>query len=247
MKIVGVIPARYASTRLQGKPLVDVFGKPLIWWVYQRVVKSQSIDDLIVATEDDRVADVCRKFNMKYLMTSDKHDTPTSRLYETSTKVEGDYFMFISGDEPLIDLDAVNKIALQTRKSEDEVVNAMTKIKRASGVIDYSNIKVVVNTEGYLLYTTRSPIPYPKGGLEFDYMKFVGLGAFSKYALKQFNATERSKLEMIEECDLLRFISQGIKVKMIEVPCESLSVDTQKDLEYVKKIISERGYSIIEE
>ena len=121
------------------------------------------------------------------------------------------------------------------------VVNAMIEIRHAPDVIDSSNIKVVTNTEGYLLYTTRSPLPYPKGGLDFEYMKFVGIGAFSKAALKVFNDTPRSRLEQIEECDLLRFIEKGEKVKMVKVGCESLSVDTVKDLEFVRSKIYSGG------
>ncbi len=241
MTIIGVIPARYGSSRLQGKPLVDISGKPLVWWVYQRALKAKNLDGLVVATEAERVVETCRALNMNCMLTSDKHETPTSRLYEVSTKIDGDYFMFISGDEPLIDVNSIEKIASQAREGTDGVINAMTRIKRSSAVIDYSNIKVTVNENNYLLYTTRSPIPYPKGGLEFDYMKFVGLGAFSRNALKVFNETRRSKLEMIEECDLLRFIAEGIPVKMLEIPDESLSVDTLKDLEYVRNLIADAG------
>ena len=241
MKVIGVIPSRYGSTRLQGKPLVDVLGKPLVWWVYQRALKATGIDEIVVATEDERVIEACNDNGMNCILTSDKHDTPTSRIYEVSTKIEGDYFAFISGDEPLIDIASIEKVIAQAREGVDSVVSSMTRIKSSSAVIDYSNIKVTVNDDGYLLYTTRSPIPYPKGSLDFDYMKFVGICVFSRNALKQFNDTEKSKLEMIEECDLLRFITKGIPVKMVEIFGESLSVDTLKDLEYIRNVISKQG------
>ena len=234
---LGVIPSRYQSSRLPGKPLADICGKPMIWWVYQQARKAGSLDDLIVATDDQRIADVCEKYNMRWIMTSSEHNTPTSRLYEVSTKMQYDYYVLIGGDEPLVESDAVDAIVLEAKKSGMDCVNAMTAIKSASEVIDFTNIKVVINTKGNLLYTTRSPIPFPKGGLDFDYMKFVGLGAFSSKALKRYHETPKSKLERIEECDLLRFIDQEIPVKMIEVTCRNVSVDTLKDLEFVRSLI----------
>ena len=237
MKIIGVIPSRYQSTRLQGKPLEDICGKPMVWWVYERAKTVHGLDDLVVATDDKRIADTCDLYGMKYIITSSSHDTPTSRIYEVSTKIEGDYFVFISGDEPLINTDSIEKIVATARETKADAVNAMIKITHAPEVIDSSNIKVVTNSRGYLLYTTRSPLPYPKGRLDYDYMKFVGIGAFSRQSLKVFHDTPKSKLEQIEECDLMRFIDQDIKVKMVEVTCQSLSVDTAKDLEIVREKI----------
>ena len=234
---LGVIPSRYQSSRLPGKPLADLCGKPMIWWVYQQALKAGSLEDLIVATDDQRIGDACKKYNMKYIMTSPDHNTPTSRLYEVSTKMEYDYYVFIGGDEPLIEPDAIDAVANEAKRSGMDCVNAMTIIKTAPEVIDYTNIKVVTNTKGNLLYTTRSPLPYPKGGLDFDYRKFVGLGAFSSKALKLYHETPKSRLEQIEECDLLRFIDQEMPVRMVEVTCRNVSVDTPKDLEFVRSLI----------
>ena len=130
------------------------------------------------------------------------------------------------------------KAAVETGGS---VTHAMTTIQSASEVIDYANIKVEVNSDGYLLYTTRSPIPYPKGDLDFDYTKFVGVGAFTKEALDFYNKTPKSKLEIIENCDLIRFLDKGIPVKMVDVKCRNLSVDTPKDLTMVVSIIKNHG------
>ncbi len=116
----------------------------------------------------------------------------------------------------------------------------MTKIKTAPEVIDFTNIKVVTSTKGNLLYTTRSPLPFPKGGLDFDYMKFVGIGAFSKEALKVYDATPKSRLERVEECDLIRCLDQDIKVRMVEVTCRNISGDTPKDLEMVRELVREK-------
>lgn len=240
MKIIGIIPARYNSSRFPGKPLADIFGKPMVWWVYQQASKVESLNDLVIATDDQRIADACMQHNMNYIMTSPEHNTPTSRLYEVSMKIKYDYYVFIGGDEPLIEPEAIEAVVKEAINTKADCVNAMTKIKTAPEVIDFTNIKVVTNTKGNLLYTTRSPLPFPKGGLDFDYMKFVGIGAFSARALRLYNETPKSKLEKIEECDLLRFIDQEIPVKMVEVNCRNISVDTPKDLDFVCELINNK-------
>ena len=148
-KIIGVIPCRYNSSRFPGKPLADLCGKPMIWWVYQQAIKVSNVDYLIVATDDNRIAEVCEKYNMNCIMTSCNHDTPTSRLYEVSTKIQGDYYVFIGGDEPLIDPISIEKVINESLNGNYEVINAMTRIKTAPEVIDFTNIKVVTNSEGF--------------------------------------------------------------------------------------------------
>lgn len=241
MRILGVIPSRLQSSRLHEKPLADIAGRPMVWWVYQQAGKAKNIDEVVVATDSERIADVCKQYGMNFVMTSSDHNTPTSRIYEVSTMMDFDYYAFISGDEPLIDPASINIVVGEAKKGEADAVNAMIGIGHAPDVIDFSNIKVVTNSEGYLLYASRSPLPYPKGGLDFEYMKFVGIGAFSKHTLKVFNDAPRSRLEQIEECDLIRLIEKGVKVKMVRVSCESLSVDTMKDLEFVRSKIRPGG------
>ncbi len=240
-KAIAVIPSRYQSSRFPGKPLADICGKPMLWWVYNQAKKVPSLDDVIIATDDTRISKACELYNMKYIMTSIDHNTPTSRLYEVSTKIDSDLYVFVGGDEPLIDSKAINCVVERAKANHYDVTHAMTKIKTAPEVVDFTNIKVVVSTENLLLYTTRSPLPYPKGGLDFDYMKFVGIGAFSKSALSFYNDTPKSKLERIEECDLIRFIDKRVPVEMVEVSCKNVSVDTPKDLQAVISIIENGG------
>ena len=212
----------------------------MIWWVYGNVKKCSLLDDVVVATDDDRILFECKKYNIPVLMTSSAHDTPTSRLYEVSCNLDSDYYTFIGGDEPLVDSKAIDCVISEALNSKNPVTHGMTKIKTAPEVIDFTNIKVTVSTKNYLLYTTRSAIPFPKGGLEFNYMKFVGIGVFSKEALSKYNATPKSELEKIEECDLIRFLELDLKVKMVEVECRNISVDTPKDLEAVIHIIKQK-------
>lgn len=240
MRVVAVIPSRYSSSRFPGKPLVDIFGHPMIWWVYQRILKVKNVDDIVVATDDDRIVEVCNKYGMNVMLTSKEHNTPTSRLYEVSTRIEGDKFVFVGGDEPMINPESIEKVVDVARKEDSFAVNAMTRIKTAPEVIDFTNIKVVVNTDNMLLYTSRSPLPFPKGGLDFEYMKFVGIGVFSREALAFYNETTKTKLETIEECDLLRFVERLKPVKMVYVESNNISIDTPKDLEQAKIIMKEQ-------
>ena len=240
MKALGIIPSRYGSSRFPGKPLADICGKPMLWWVYNQVKKVTDLDDVVIATDDERIAKVCEMCNMKYMMTSSGHNTPTSRMHEVSQKIKSDLYVFVGGDEPLIEPEAISAVVREAKNNNFEVTHAMTKIKSSPEVIDFTNIKVVAGTRGTLLYTTRSPIPFPKGGLDYDYMKFVGIGAFTKKALDFYESTPKSDIERIEECDLLRFIDKGIEVKMVEVNCRNVSVDTPKDLDLVIELMKKK-------
>ena len=152
MKVIGVIPARYASSRFPGKPLADICGKPMVVRVYEQVKKAGNIDDIIVAADSDKIVAACEEYGMNSIMTSTDHVTPTSRIYEVSTKLDYDYYAFISGDEPLIDPESIDLVASEAKKGEADAFNAMIEIERAPDVIDFSNIKVVTNSEGFLLY-----------------------------------------------------------------------------------------------
>lgn len=241
MKILGIIPARYNSTRFPGKPLANICGKPMIWWVYNQVKKTRNLTNVYVATDDERVSAICKKYNLNFIMTSTKHATSTERLFEVSNKINADYFICINGDEPLIDhkiIEAIipNKII----KEEIFVSNLITEIKNPVEVIDSTNIKVVTDKDDFAVYFSRSPIPHPKASLHFSYKKHLGVLAYNNEALEFFYNTPRNKLESIEDVNELRFIENGHRIKMIEVIAETLSVDTPKDLEKVKNIMKER-------
>lgn len=240
MKVIGVIPARYQSSRMPGKPIADILGKPMIWWVYQQVVKSNKFSNVIVATDDERIMSECDKYGMMAMMTSKEHDTPTSRLYEVSTKIEADLYMLIMGDEPLVNENCFSLI-IPEKCTPEYYVAALTNIMtNPADVIDFSNQKVVTNSKRETLMISRSPIPYPKGILDIQYEKVTGIQIFSKKALVFFNETPKSKLEKAEENDLMRFVENGIPVKMIVSEYKTISVDTPKDLEMVRQIIKHK-------
>ena len=161
MNIIGVIPARYKSTRFQGKPLADICGKPMIWWVYRQFKLANGIDDVFVATDDDKISVVCEQYGMKYIMTSDQHPTHLDRLAEVAQKVKANFYININGDEPLMMPEYIEKLL-----PEDSIdpngfyfANAMTKIKKPVEVNDVSRIKIATDNEGNAMYLARTPIP----------------------------------------------------------------------------------------
>lgn len=243
MRVLGVIPARYASSRMPGKPIVDILGKPMIWWVYQQAVKYHGFSDVVLATDDERILSVCKTYGINSLMTSDKHDTPTSRLHEVSEKIDADLYVCIMGDEPLVDERCFSLIVPESTQSDYYVAALTNTITDAPDVIDFSNQKVVTNSKREALFISRSPIPYPKGTFEFQYEKVTGVQIFSKKALDFFSRTPKSLLETAEENDLMRFIENGIPVRMIVSEYKTISVDTPKDIELVKAVLIAREKS----
>ena len=238
MKLIGVIPARYASTRMPGKPLADILGKPMIWWVYQEAKKCKKLDDVFIATDDERIAEACRTYGMEYCMTSPDHDTPTGRIWEVSTKVEADLYLQIMGDEPLINVKAFDLILPDTLPEDPYYVAVLTnRMEHPADVIDFSNQKVVTNAAREILMISRSPIPYPKGTLDFEYEKVTGIQLYSRRALAFYHETPKSILEKAEENDMMRFVENAHKVHAIVSPYKTVSVDTPKDLALVSEIL----------
>lgn len=237
MKIIAIIPARYGSSRFPGKPLADICGKPMIWWVYNQVLKVKEIEEVIIATDDIRIEEACKSYGMNVKMTSNSHRTSTERAYEVAKSVYSDLYIVINGDEPLIEPEIIKKIIPDSIGSDIYVSNLMTKISNPSEVIDFTNIKVVTDDEKNALYFSRSPIPYPKATLDYDYYKHVGVLIYSFDALRFFSETLPSDNEKIEDINELRYLEHGIKIKMVEVDAHSLSVDTPKDLNTVRNVI----------
>ena len=237
-KIIGIIPARYQSTRFPGKPLADICGKPMIWWVYQQVIKVSRFSDVLVAIDDDRIRAVCEIYGIKYIMTKNNHPEHISRIHEVSEKIKADLYVCINGDEPLISPLCIEQILPKPCPSGFYFGGAMRKLTNPSETIDPANIKIATSGDGRCIYMSRTPIPYPKGTLLFDYNKYVGIECFSKEALDFFVQHQQGTLEKIEDIDHLRFLEAGKELVFTYVDSESISVDTPKDLEKVRIILS---------
>ena len=238
MKIIGIIPARYKSTRFEGKPLADICGKPMVWWVYEKAKNAKGLDEIYVATDDERIEKVCKENKMNVIMTSDQNKTPTDRIYEVSTKIDADYYISINGDEPLIDPKVIEKVIPKKQKEKLYVANLMTTITDPVQAVDSTNLKIVTNDKNEGVYISRTAVPYPKGSMDFVYKKHVGVYAFDKEALKFYHDTPRGRLESIEDIDLLRYIENHVNIDFIDVNSHSLSVDNFKDLEEVRRIVA---------
>lgn len=242
MKIVAIIPARYGSSRLPGKPLVDICGKPMIWWVYNQVKKVNGINNVYVATDNILIKNECIKYNIDVIMTSEKHNTHIDRLQEVSEKIKADIYLCVCGDEPLIDTETIEKIIPKEVNNNYCFVSAlMREFEEPTEVIDPGNIKIMTNEEGYCVALSRSPIPFPYKTVMFKYKKIMGVECYNKKALDFFANTKEGICEKIESVTLMRFLENNIRMKFIKVESDALSVDTQKDLEKVRKIISMRG------
>lgn len=240
-KIIGVIPARYKSTRFPGKPLADICGKPMIWWVYQQVTKVPELAEVYVATDDLRIRKVCEEYGMNVVMTRDDHPEHISRIHEVSENIGADMYVCVNGDEPLISPDCISSVIQSSMKKEDFFfLGAMRKLTDPAETIDPANIKIVMSQTGRCLYISRAPIPFPKGTLLFNYYKYVGIECFSKQSLDFFVNAEQGSLEKVEDIDHLRFLENYKELSFTLVDSESISVDTPKDLEKVILLIQQK-------
>ena len=241
MKVIGVIPARYQSSRFPGKPLADICGKPMIWWVYNQVSQVKEFSEIYVATDDERIVACCEEYGMKYVMT--RKDTPNHihRIWEVTEMIEADYYISINGDEPLISPDNIRQ-AFPSKVISDRPFfqSVYREMHDPAEVMDIANVKIVLNKEGVCMYQSRYPIPCPKGSLLFTYKKAIGIECFNKKALDIFAHTPMGVMEKIEDIDHLRFLENGIPIYYKQIDSESLSVDTKNDLEKVRLIIKER-------
>lgn len=245
MKIIGVIPARYKSSRFPGKPLANICGKPMIWWVYQHCKKVADFFDVYVATDDQRIFDVCKKLDMKVIMTSSQHKTGTDRIGEVARNIDADLFVNIQGDEPLLEPETIQAAIKPFYKDVNlKVSNLMTKIKNPVDVVNFTVPKVITNKDGVGIYLTRATAPYPKGSIQYCYYKQVCVYGFKPDALKFYCdygiKYGKAKVEAVEDIEILRFIENGYRVQYVEVDSDTVAVDTENDLKRVRVIIAEK-------
>lgn len=245
MKIIGVIPARYKSSRFPGKPLADICGKPMIWWVYNQCKKVEEFDEVYVATDDERIYNTCMELGVQAIMTADTHPTGTDRIGEVARKIPADLIVNIQGDEPLLEPDTI-RAAIKPffENPELQITNLMTKITNPVDAVNFTVPKVITNKDGIGIYLTRATAPYPKGSINYDYYKQVCVYGFKPEALQFYceygQKYGKAKIEAVEDIEILRFIENGYKVQYIEVDSETVAVDTPNDLEKVREIVRAR-------
>jgi 3-deoxy-manno-octulosonate cytidylyltransferase (CMP-KDO synthetase) len=240
-KVLAVIPARMASTRLPGKPLHPILGKPMIWWVYEGVKQAAMVDDIIVATDDERIAEVVSSFGGKAMLTSVQHKTGTDRICEVVEKYGKafDIIVNVQGDEPLIKGASVDDVIWPVA---DEKALVATPVVYASDE-DMGNpnaVKVVIDEQGFALYFSRSPVPYVRGESSAFY-KHVGIYVFQKDFLMDFASWRQTPLEKSEMLEQLRILEKGYRIKTVQWEDRLHGVDTPEDVAVVEEILKGAG------
>lgn len=241
MRAVAVIPARYASTRLPGKPLLDICGKPLIRRVWEVVSRARGLDAVVVATDDARIADAVRAFGGKVCMTSPDCRSGSDRVREVAASLAADVYVNVQGDELLLEPSAIETLlAVFTR---DESVQVATLCSRTNEEQARSphQVKVVRDQAGNALYFSRAPLPFVRDAAESAvFLRHIGIYAYRADALRGFASLPPSPLEQAEKLEQLRFLQAGIPIRVLEVPFMGAGVDTPEDLERVRTLVRER-------
>lgn len=243
MSILGIIPARFASSRFPGKPLVDIGGKTMIQRVYEQAKKSKKLLEVVVATDDARIAEEVQRFGGKVVMTSDEHRSGTDRCAEAVKKVPGNWkaVVNIQGDEPFIQPEQIDLLA---GLFENNSVLIGTLVKKLSDPADLDNpntMKVVLDANGNGMYFSRSPIPYVRGEEKANWLdkhffyKHIGIYGYRSDVLQRLTLLPPGKLEMAESLEQLRWLENGYSIRTAFTTLETLSVDSPEDLEKLKK------------
>lgn len=235
MKVCAVIPARYASTRFPGKVIYPVCGKPLIVWIWERVQSVKEIDCCYLATEDERVMEICRKYNINAVMTSKEHQSGTDRVFEIAQKIDSDIYINVQGDEPFISPDVI-RLPLKLIQEDErfDITTAVSNIKDYSMLADVNVVKVAVENKR-AVYFSRLPVPYhhPLSNLNdsIPYYRHIGIYVFRKKSLLDFVNSGRSVLENLERLEQLRALSCGMSIGAEIVEYDAPSIDVFEDVE----------------
>ncbi len=239
MKIIGVIPARYKSSRFPGKPLTDICGKPMIYWVYRQAKKVEEFDRVYVATDDERIRDACTEHGMDVIMTADSHPTGSDRVAEVARKVEGDLFVNVQGDEPVIDPEMIRQVISIFREDDSVYFGSLKKeITDPEEIRAASTVKVVTDDRGDALYFSRSVIPSNlKDGRLARVFRHVGIYAYKREFLLNFSEMEQTELELGEGIEPLRAMQNGYKIRLKETEYSSIGVDLPEHIAPVEEII----------
>lgn len=245
MKFLGVIPSRYASTRLEGKPLKDICGHTMVEWVYKRALKSK-LDGVVVATDDERIVDEVKSFGGNVILTRKDHINGTRRIAEVcETYTDYDVIVNIQGDEPLIEPDMINSII--DSFIEDNTIPMSTLKYKLTDMAEIENpnaVKVVTDKNDFAIYFSRSVIPYPRNLNMDNYYKHVGIYGYKRDFVMEYAKMTSTPLELSESLEQLRVLENGYKIKVLETPYKIIGVDTQEELERVREYITKNGLVI---
>ena len=244
MKFIGIIPARFASTRFPGKPLIDIHGKSMIQRVYEQAKKSKKLAAVFVATDDKRIEAHVKKFGGNVIMTSPKHKSGTDRCAEAVKKIQStiafDVVINIQGDEPFIKPQQIDLLCSCFKSKEVGIATLVKKINGVEELLNHSTPKVIVNKNKQAIYFSRTPVPFyrgvdhPKEWLQkHTYFKHIGIYGYRKEVLMKLSRLKPSSLELTESLEQLRWIENGYKIGVAVTALESVAIDTPGDLSMV--------------
>jgi len=241
MIVAGIIPARYKSTRLPRKSLIDIYGKPMIQRVYESAGSSKLINRLIVATDDKRIYKAVKDFGGEVLMTSPGHKTGTDRICEAARIIKADIIVNIQGDEPFIDGKNIDNAIKPLIHNPDLNVSTLAiKIESLNDLFDHNKVKVVFDKNHFAMYFSRGMIPFDMENnpgvvwhVKGQYYKHIGLYVFRRKYLLKFAAMKQTLLENVERLEQLRILENGEKIKVVLTNRDSISVDTKQDVDYI--------------
>ncbi len=235
-RVIGVIPARYEASRFPGKLLADLGGKTVIEHVYRRAEEAELLDEILVATDDERIKETVESFGGRVVMTSSDPKTGTERVEEACRDLSAEVVLNIQGDEPFLKGEAIDQVAGELlENSELAVVTLMKKIDSGAEIEDPNVVKVVTDRDGFALYFSRSPIPHgPVGGA----FKHLGLYGYRKDFLSILSKLPEGELEKRERLEQLRVLENGYKIKVLETEWETVGIDTREDLEKARDIMT---------
>lgn len=241
MKVIGVIPARFGSTRLPGKPLIKLAGKPMVQHVYERARQARRLNRLMVATDDERIAEVVRGFGGEAILTRKEHRSGTERIAEVAAQTPAEIYVNIQGDEPLIEPAAIDAVVEAIAgDSAVQVATLCVPISAQAEVMNPNVVKVVLDFDGFALYFSRAPIPWVReesAAALARHLKHLGLYAYRRDALLEFPALPPGELERVEQLEQLRWLENGYRICVAETTHDSISVDVPEDIERVERAL----------
>ncbi len=245
MEAIGVIPARHGSTRFEGKVLADLMGKPVVQHVYESAMKAKMLNDVIVATDDERVRKCVVNFGGKALLTSSGHQTGTDRLTEVINPMDVKVVVNIQGDEPLMHYTVIDELVRTLLEDSSlDIATAIKPIKDKDELTNPNVVKAVIDREGFAMYFSRSPIPFERDTNPRTFYKHLGIYAYTKDFLFTFTNLPKTELEKVESLEQLRALEHGYKIKTVETSFETVGIDTPYDLERAKRVFLTRGATI---
>lgn len=240
-RVAIVIPARYGSTRLPGKPLADIGGKPMVQHVYERAMQVPGVHAVVVATDDSRVADAVSAFGGRHIMTSADHPSGTDRLAEVMRGVDADIYINLQGDEPMVRPADIARLAQGMCADALLQVGTLCHAIDAEEALNPNAVKVVLGEQGDALYFSRSPIPYPRDADAATYLKHVGVYAYRREVLASYAGLAQPMIEQAEKLEQLRLLSAGFRIRVFQVEPTGPGVDTPECLERVRALMAGAG------